>query len=98
MSRKKMTIDFDGPILPGSISLAASQCGKANCACKETPPKLHGPYHRWTGFIDGKRTSRTLTKEEAEESEKRIRNYRAMQKKVDRLLAASLKAAPWLGE
>lgn len=96
MSRKKMLVEFEGPILPGSISTARSECGKPNCACKEKPPKLHGTYYRWTGVIDGKRTTKTITKEQAQESEKRIGNYRELQKKLDRLLAAALRAAPWL--
>lgn len=96
MSSKKMSIEFEGPILPGSISTARSECGKPNCACKEKPPKLHGTYYRWTGVIEGKRTTKTITKEQAQESEKRIGNYRELQKKLDRLLAAALRAAPWL--
>ena len=54
-------IIFDWPILPGSVSTAKSQCGKAKCACKGIPPRLHGIYYRWTGFLDGKRTTKTTT-------------------------------------
>ena len=95
----RMSIEFDGPILPGSISTAKSECGTPNCVCKDKKkPKLHGTYYRWTGFIEGKRTTRTITKEEFEESERRIENYRRLMEKLDRLLATSLRHAPWLGE
>lgn len=67
----KITIVAEGPILPGSVSTAKSQCGKPNCACKASPPKLHGTYYRWTGFLNGKRTTKTISKEAAEECERR---------------------------
>ena len=95
MSRKQINLNFVGPILPGCISKAMSRCGKPNCACKDKPPKLHGPFYRWTGFIDGKRTTRTISKEDAVESERRIKNYRKMKKEIDALLEMALKDAPW---
>ena len=97
MSRKKtkITIVAEGPILPGSISTAASQCGKSNCACKASPPKLHGPYYRWTGFIKGKRTTKTVSQRVAEECERRIKNYRDLQAKLDQILEDALANAPW---
>jgi hypothetical protein len=94
-SGTKITIVADGPILPGSISTAKSQCGKANCACKARPPKLHGTYYRWTGFIKGKRTTKTISKEMAEECEKRIENYRTLQSKLGQIVEEALANAPW---
>ena len=89
-------IDFDAPILPGSVTTARSRCGKQKCACKGTPPRLHGPYYRWTGFVNGKRTTRTLSKEAALECKRRIRNFRKLQKTIDKLVRQSLDNAPWL--
>jgi hypothetical protein len=60
-AQKKITLHITLPLLPGSLSTARSTCGKPNCACKAKPPKLHGPYYRWTGFLAGKRTTKTLT-------------------------------------
>jgi len=91
----KITIVAEGPILPGSVSTARSQCGKPNCACKASPPKLHGTYYRWTGFVEGKRTTKTISKGTAEECERRIKNYRALQSKLDRLVESALAEAPW---
>jgi hypothetical protein len=91
----KITIRAEGPILPGSVSTAKSQCGKPNCACKVSPSKLHGTYHRWTGFIAGKRTTKTISQEVAEECERRIKNYRALQQKLDQIIEDALANAPW---
>jgi hypothetical protein len=91
----KITLVAEGPILPGSVSTAKSQCGKPNCACKASPPKLHGTYYRWTGFLNGKRTTKTISKEAAEECERRIKNYRALQGQLDQLVDEALDNAPW---
>ncbi len=83
------------PLLPGSISTAISTCGKPNCACKKKPPKLHGLYYRWTGFLEGKRTTKTLSKEMAQECQRRIKNYRRLQRQIEKLVAQALAQAPW---
>ena len=92
----KIKIDFDGPILTGSVSTAQSRCGKANCACKAKRPKLHGPYYRWTGIIAGKRTTKTISSEIANECKKRIRRYNKLKQKLDLLLEQALLEAPWV--
>jgi hypothetical protein len=90
-------IDIDWPILPGSISTAKSKCGNKSCACqKKRSPRLHGTYYRWTGFINGKRTTKTISKETAQECKRRIRRFRKLQKQLDALLAQALRAAPWV--
>jgi hypothetical protein len=86
----------DWPILPGSISTAKSQCGKDGCACKnKRAPALHGVYYRWTGFIGGKRTTKTVSKEVALECKRRIKNYRKLRKEMKRLLREGIADAPW---
>jgi Family of unknown function (DUF6788) len=92
----KKHLRVDWPILPGSISTARSQCGKAGCACKKKrSPRLHGTYYRWTGFIKGKRTTKTISKEVAQECKRRIKKFRKLQKEIDALLAQALINAPW---
>jgi len=92
----KKQIELDWPILPGSISTAESECGKERCACKrKRSPELHGMYYRWTGFIDGKRTTKTLSKAEAFECKRRIKNFRKLQKEIEQLLREALTSAPW---
>jgi hypothetical protein len=95
MSSKKTKIEFFSPILQGRVEKTFLPCGKKNCACKNDRSKLHGPYYRWTGYIDGKQTSRTLSKEEAEQCQTWIENYRALQEKIAELLKTSLGNAPW---
>ena len=90
------TLRIDKPILPGSVSTAYATCNTPRCACRKPRPKLHGPYYRWTGFIDGKRTTRTITKEQAKECERRIKNYRRLQAQMERLVTVALKSAPWI--
>ena len=92
---KKIILLITLPLLPGSLSSARSTCGKPNCACKAKLPKLHGPYYRWTGFLEGKRTTKTLTPAQARQCRKRIANYRALEKQISQLVRQALKAAPW---
>ena len=91
----KKTLKLDWPILPGSISTAKSCCGKARCACKLSRPRLHGTYYRWTGFIGGKRTTKTVSKETAQECQRRIRRYRRFQRDLMTLLREAVAEAPW---
>ena len=92
---KTFTLHIALPLLPGSLSTARSTCGKPNCACKAKLPKLHGPYYRWTGFLDGKRTTKTLTPEQARQCRQRIANFRALEKQIRHLVRQALKEAPW---
>jgi hypothetical protein len=94
-SQKIITLRITLPLLPGSLSTARSTCGKPNCACKAKPPKLHGPYYRWTGFLEGKRTTKTLTPQQARECKQRIAHYRALEKQISHWVRQALKAAPW---
>ena len=95
----KKHMEVEWPILPGSISTANSQCGTEGCSCKKKrSPQLHGTYYRWTGFIDGKRTTKTISKEVAQECKRRIRRYRRLQKQIDALLAEALHRAPWMSQ
>ena len=95
MQQKKLVLYVVLPLLPGSLSTARSTCGKPHCACKAKPPKLHGPYYRWTGFLQGKRTTKTLSPAAARECKTRIRNYRALEKQIRQLLRQALQQAPW---
>jgi len=95
MADKKRQIIFDEPILPGCISMFKNRCGKPNCACMADPAKAHGPYYRWTGTINGKPTSRIITKELAEECRKRINNHKRLQREIKKLLDEGINNAPW---
>jgi hypothetical protein len=57
--------------------------------------KLLGPYYRWTGFLEGKRTTKTLTPQEARECRRRIAHHRALEKQIHQLIRRALQDAPW---
>ena len=92
---KTLWLRLDWPILPGCISTARSRCGRPRCVCKGRPPKLHGPYYRWTGLVEGKPTTITLSVAEARECERRIRRFRRLQEQLRRWLERALQQAPW---
>ena len=94
-SVKRLTITLKSPLLPGSLSTARSTCGKPQCPCHSAPARRHGLYYRWTGIINGKRTTRTISREHAQECRARIKNYRLLQKIITRLLRQALQDAPW---
>jgi hypothetical protein len=96
VSSRKINISSPAPILPGTISTARAKCGTPTCRCHQDPKYLHGPYYRWTGWIGGKRTTRTISEETARECQKRIENYKEFQKKIDEVVADALDQAPWL--
>ena len=88
-------IEVKLPILPGSVSTARSTCGKPQCACHQDPDKRHGVYYRWTGVLEGKRTTKTISRAEALACEASIKNHRKLQKTISDLIRQSLKNAPW---
>ena len=92
---KTLWLRLDWPLLPGCISTARSRCGRPRCVCKGKPPKLHGPYHRWTGLLNGKPTTITLTAAEARECRRRIRRFRRLQERLHGWMLRAMRVAPW---
>jgi hypothetical protein len=56
-----------GYALPGTLTVRSYACGKPNCRCHASPPRLHGPYAEWTRKIAGKTVTRRLTPAELAE-------------------------------
>jgi hypothetical protein len=54
-----------------SAAPCSCRCGKRTCRCRLDPNYLHGPYYRWTGWINGKPTTKTISEEIARECQKR---------------------------
>jgi hypothetical protein len=98
MSSQKVTVTAPGPILPGTISTAQTKCGKRTCRCRFDPNYRHGPYYRWTGWINGQPTTKTISEEIARECQKRIDNYKELQKNIEKTVADALDHAPWTQE
>lgn len=92
---KTLWLRLDWPFLPGCISSVRSRCGRPRCVCKGKPPKLHGPYYRWTGLLDGKPTTITLSAAEARECQRRIQRFRRLQDRLHRWVARAMQRAPW---
>jgi hypothetical protein len=90
----EIKITFSGPILPGSVSTAMARCAKKTCKCRDDPSQRHGPYYRWTGLIDGKKTTVTPAPEEAKECQRRIKNFKKPQAVPAKMVQAALEAAP----
>ena len=74
-----------GPCLPGSITTRQMRCGRARCACKADPPKLHGPYTYWTRKEHGRTIARLLTAEQIERYQPQIDNTRRLRQLVTAL-------------
>jgi len=92
---EKINITVKGPLLYGSITTAMAKCGNPNCKCHRNPALMHGPYYRWTGIIDGKRTTVTISREEAKECQRRIKNYKKFQEQIKKIVKKALDQAPW---
>jgi len=96
MSKQKTrNLKFSWPILHGSVSTAMAKCGQKNCRCQTDPKALHGPYYRWIGKINGKKTTRTISKEAALECRRQIKNYEKLLQKIDQLIGEAIDSAPW---
>lgn len=93
--QKNTLISLKEPILPGSISISYLPCGKETCLCKTDTKYWHGPYYRWSGFIEGKRTTRNIPPELVKECKIRIKNYQKLIEEWDKLMQQALKDAPW---
>ena len=67
----------------GTLLRRLMTCGKPGCACKASPPRLHGPYYQWTRKVDGKTVTVRLSAEQAE----LLAGWIAVGKQLDRLIA-----------
>ena len=67
----------------GTLLKRLMTCGKPVCACKASPPRLHGPYYQWTRKVDGKTVTVRLSAEQA----KLLQKWIATGKELDRILA-----------
>ena len=65
-------------VASGSLARRMMVCGKAQCRCKQDPPRLHGPYHYWGRREKGKLVQRLLGANQAKSIGKAIRDYRRM--------------------
>ena len=83
--------DIDG-VLPGSVVVRRTRCGKRNCACKADPPVLHGPYIQWTRTEHGKTVTRLLTEQQLTRYQPWFDNARRLKDLVAKMEIASVHA------
>ena len=67
----------------GSLIKRFMPCGKPGCACKASPPRLHGPYYQWTRKVAGKTVTVLLTREQAD----LLAGWIATGRQLDRIIA-----------
>jgi hypothetical protein len=67
-----------GFALPGTLTIRSYACGKPNCRCHASPPRLHGPYAEWTRKIGGKTVTRRLNPRELAEYQPLFDNARKL--------------------
>lgn len=79
-------------VLPGSIVVCHVRCGKANCACKADPPRLHGPYIQWTRTDNGKTVTKLLSQEQLDRYQPWFDNARRLRDLLSQLEVASIEA------
>ncbi len=79
-----------GLALPGSLTVRAYRCGKANCRCRAEPPQLHGPYAFWTRKVDGKTVTRILSEDELTDYQPLFDNARKLRALVNELQELTL--------
>ena len=76
----KTTLQGIGYFRRGTLVKRFMVCGKPNCACHGTPPRLHGPYYQWTRKIRGKTRSLFFTPKQAQ----LLSTWIAMGRQLDR--------------
>ena len=92
IAKELAEIARSGRVLPGSIVVRRSRCGRANCACHDDPPKLHGPYWHWTRKVAAKTVGRYLREDQAGDYHIWIDNDRRLCELVARLEALGVAA------
>jgi hypothetical protein len=76
-----------GMVLPGSITVRRTRCGRRNCACHADPPRLHGPYWQWTRKIAAKTMGRWLSADQHRDYQAWVDNDRRLRELLARLEA-----------
>lgn len=72
-----------GPLRPGSLSQQFNVCGKADCRCKVTPPRKHGPYYQLSYNWQGRSSTHFVRREHLQIVQEQLRNYRRLRDLVE---------------
>lgn len=77
-------------ILNGSLTTTKAKCGNKDCKCHENKKYWHGPYTRWSGVFEGKRTTITLSGEQINECKKAMKNYSLLREDLENKINQTL--------
>lgn len=66
-------------VCSGTQMARKKACGKSNCRCATDPDALHGPYHEWNRWENGRLVHKIVSAEQAAELKKAIANRRRIQ-------------------
>ena len=80
-----------GRLRPGSLSRQYNVCGKADCRCKDTPPKKHGPYYQLSFSRRGKSTTRFVRRGYVTAIKGELQNYKRLQKLLDKWIELEMR-------
>jgi hypothetical protein len=78
-------------VCSGTLLERLKTCGKSNCRCAKDPEARHGPYHEWTRREGGRLVHSSVSREQARQLQRAIRNHReilALLKRWERETAA----------
>lgn len=89
--------EFDLAV-PGTLRTIYSKCGKNYCACQTDKNARHGPYILWDRKVDGKLSSKMVSKEMAAKLKKWIENRNKLEKQLQKILILSQEIASVLVE
>lgn len=79
--------------IPGSIRTIYQPCGQANCRCKNGKKHWHGPYYLWGRRINGRLTSKTISKSDLPLYRRWIKNKTKLKTIVAEILDVGCKYA-----
>ncbi len=82
-----------GFVLPGGVQSRFFECTRRNnCRCHDDPANRHGPYHYWTGSVQGRLTSLSVSDEQLALVQEWIQNGRTLARVVKQMQRESLRA------
>jgi len=84
--------------VPGRLRTIYSRCGKDYCACQTSKKARHGPYILWDRKVNGKLTSKMVSREMAIQIKKWIENRNKLENLVQEILILSQSIASDLVE
>ena len=74
------TLGAAGLLCRGTIVKRTKVCGKSSCKCAQDPKARHGPYYEWGRMQGGRLVHTMISRAQAAEILKAIREHRRIQR------------------